>query len=203
MSMKILAVLAATLTIPALAQAQDRPAPQTTGVNWNVFEPAVDLAAVAAQPGGGSGGGLALPIFLKGGLWTSEGTGFFIGAGVDLNLLEGNRHDVRVSGHFLRVEESNGFMAEANYFYNFPLRNESFTPFLGAGLNVVHFGCDVDVPEELEDLIGDIDCGGTEAALQIGGGIKIPVGEKELILEVLIPFYDYSPFLIEVIWFLF
>ena len=82
MSMKTLALLAATLvSLPTLAQAEERANLQTTGVNWNLFAPSPELAA-AAQPGGGAGGGFALPVFIKGGLWTAEGTGFFVGGGV-------------------------------------------------------------------------------------------------------------------------
>jgi hypothetical protein len=70
------------------------------------------------------------------------------------------------------------------------------TPFAAAGINITHFSngdCD-----DLKDVLGvDFDCGGTNAALQLGGGIKKPMTNgKEVFLELYFVLDSGSPVII-------
>ena len=84
-----------------------------------------------------------------------------------------------------------------SYLYNFsPPSRSSVTPFAAAGINITHFSngdCD-----DLKDVLGvDFDCGGTNAALQLGGGIKKPMTNgKEVFLELYFVLDSGSPVII-------
>jgi hypothetical protein len=116
-----------------------------------------------------------------------------VGGGALLNLIQGERHEVRAGAKFAHVEESNGFIINGDYFHHFTTRS-TYKPYAGGGLNIAHFGCGVDVPEFLEDVV---DCGATDAALELGGGIRIPRANGRIIfLQLLFAFFHGDPVLL-------
>jgi hypothetical protein len=106
--------------------------------------------AVVAQSSVGSG---PYTPRLFGGIVTGTGnTGFVIGGGLSARPFVQEEHEIQGNVSFLRLADTNGFIIDANYVYNFDTGG-SVTPYAGAGLNVSHLAI-------------------TETALQIGGGIS-------------------------------
>ena len=154
------------------------------------------LAARSAQGGAVSTPSRGYFLRLFGGLWTGSGDGFLLGAGLSALPFEDKRHELLGNLSYLHVEDSNGFSLDVDYHYNFR-SNEHFTPYAGGGLNVAHFGCGIDVPDELEDVVGDFDCGVTDTALQLGGGLKMPVGnDRNFFVEGHFAFFSGNPLIL-------
>ena len=161
--------------------------------------------ASALEPGAApQAGRAAMPsrgYFIKvfGGAWIGSGEGFLVGGGVGFQPFMNKQHEVGGNISFLRVEGSNGLMFEGNYNYNFNQAQASFLPYVLAGINIAHFGGN-DACEEFEDDFGDfvdVDCSSTDAALQLGGGIKKALANgREFFAELIFALYDGSPVII-------
>ena len=130
-----------------------------------------------------------------GGLWLGAGQGFLAGAGVSMRPFTDRKHEIQGNGAFLRVESSNGFAVDVDYFFNFNDNVGEFSPYAGGGLIFAHqdFGCG-----DVEDFLGiDIDCNSTDAGLQVGGGLKKPLASgKEFFVEAFAAFLSGGPFII-------
>jgi hypothetical protein len=108
------------------------------------------------------------------GAWTSAGSGLLLGGGLAAHPFTERRHELQGNLAYLRVEESNGLDIDLNYVYNFieTQATGSWTPYAGAGINIVHFGGS-DECSDFEDAFDvDLDCSATDTGLQIGGGLK-------------------------------
>ena len=181
-------VVGAMVFSTSLAMAQERP------VGKIVLK--LDAQAFAAAQGGRTASARKYIPRVFAGVWTGAGDGFLLGGGVSTRPFSEEKHEIQGNVALNRVEGSNGLGIDIDYLYNFsPPSTASVTPFAAAGLNITHFGGDCG---DLEDILGvDFDCGGTEAALQIGGGIKKPLTNgKEVFVEVYFVLNDSSPVLI-------
>jgi hypothetical protein len=178
---------AAALLPAAPALAQIGGSEETTG--WRTAPASITQRLAAAHASGADAAGLetaqarsALPqrgFFVRGfgGFWVGSGEGVVLGGGIAALPLRSDQHEINGNVAFQRVESTNGFGVDVNYLYNFRLEGgERFTPYVGAGINVAHFSSD------------------TEAALQIGGGIKRPLRNgRELFVEAFFPFFYDTP----------
>jgi len=161
-------------------------------VNLNFNASAAAAAAQAARTGTAR---KYIPRVFAG-LWTSAGTGFLVGAGVSTRPFSEEKHEIQGNASYNHVEGSNGFGVDIDYLYNFSRPSTSTVlPFAAAGLNINHFGGGCG---DLEDLLGvDLNCGGTDAALQIGGGFKKPLKSgKEFFGELYFVLSDSNPILL-------
>jgi hypothetical protein len=115
-----------------------------------------------------------------GGLWTSAGSGFEVGAGVAALPFANRQHEIVGNAALLHVEGANGLGIDVDYQYNFILHGgQEFTPYAGAGIGISHFS------------------GGTDSGLQIGGGIKKPLSSgHEFFGEIYFSLTDSSPVLL-------
>jgi hypothetical protein len=149
-------------------------APDTFGQNDFDFAAAGASAARAPLPDRG--------YFLRGfgGLWTSAGSGFELGAGVAALPFANQQHEIVGNAALIHVEGSNGLGIDVDYQYNFILQGgQEFTPYAGAGIGISHFA------------------GGTDTALQIGGGVKKPLSSgHEFFGEIYFSLSDSSPILL-------
>jgi hypothetical protein len=166
----------------------------------DAFTAATAAASSTAAAQGGGGATIAGQRFIPrvfAGLWTSSGTGFQVGAGVTTHPFSEYKHEIQGNLSYLHVEDSNGFGLDVNYIYNFlDTTAGSYTPYAGAGLNLVHFGNSACGDVE-DDLDVDLDCGTTDTNLQIGGGLKKPLsGGKEVFGEIWFVLGDFNPIII-------
>jgi opacity protein-like surface antigen len=195
----VVAALAAVLPMQANAQSQagSSEEPRPIGkVSMNTLNLAAPAAAFQTQR-------QPLPMrgfFVKAhvGAWTSSGSGLTLGAGIGALPFDSDQHEITGNVSYLRVEGINGFMIDANYLYNFRLQGgQAFTPYAGGGLNFARFSFDTcgDLEEELEEAGFDCDVSNSEAALQIGGGVKKPFGTagRELFGEIFFVLSDGGP----------
>jgi len=186
----------------SVASAQERgtssqmSAPQRFGevfLNLNTLNA---RAAAAAQGGGATSARKYIPRVFAG-VWVGAGDGFLFGGGVSTRPFSEEKHEIQGNVALNRVEGSNGLGVDVDYLYNFsPPSRSSVTPFAAAGINITHFSngdCD-----DLKDVLGvDFDCGGTNAALQLGGGIKKPMTNgKEVFVELYFVLDSGSPVII-------
>jgi hypothetical protein len=111
--------------------------------------------------------------------------GFVVGAGVSTHPFTDARHEIQGNAAYERVEGTNGFGVDIDYYYNF-INSQAgqWTPYAGAGIVITHSNGPSECGD-FEDLTGiDIDCGGTSTDFQIGGGIKKPLQSgKEFFVE--------------------
>jgi hypothetical protein len=197
----VLAVAAILLPVHAALAQTDTTEPSGL-VRLNLTSNSLALAlepAAAAQPGRTAMPARGYFIKVFGGVWIGSGEGFLAGGGVGLQPFMNKQHEVGGNVSFLRVEESNGLMFEGNYNYNFTMQQAAFIPFVLAGINIAHFGGS-DECEEFEDEFGDfvdVECGSTDAALQLGGGIRRALANgREFFAELIFALYDHSPVII-------
>jgi hypothetical protein len=157
--------------------------------------------ASALEPGAAPQASRSLPsrgyfIRVFGGLWFGSGEGFLAGGGAMFQPFTNKQHEVGGNVSFLRVESSNGLMFEANYNYSFnDVQWGAFKPYALAGLNIARFGGS-DECDEFNDEFGDffeVDCSSTDTALQIGGGIRRPLNDREFFIEFLFAFFYGNP----------
>lgn len=177
----LLALVGALVSTPALAQtAQPAPTPvisnqvtrqqpSTPGRPWS----RVDFLASAEQSGGGAAArGYALRPFI-GIIDVSSSTGLQLGLGAAGKPFNNDDVEVQVDGSFIRIAGENGFGIAPSVLYNIDLTSESFTPFVGAGLNIVNIAND------------------TDFAFQILGGLEIPLKSGQAFRgEIRIGFFE-------------
>jgi hypothetical protein len=167
--MRRLATLAAlAVLIPAsVAMAQTQtPSPTSGLISQNLVSNSIAGVNLdeEAQAGGAGSGGYTPKVY--GGVWLGDAQGFAVGGGVSLHPFTDERHEIQGNAHFLRIEGTNGFGIDIDYYFNFVnTQLGSFTPFAGGGLVITHFG-----GQCVDTIIGEI-CGGggTDSSLQIGG----------------------------------
>jgi hypothetical protein len=170
-------------------------------VSWNVFDDArsqLPRLEVSEQPGGG--GRAARRHFYRAfaGLLAGENSsGLLLGGGIGSRILDGDRHGVDGNVAFIRSGGANGLGIDVNYHYNLrPRAGQLLRWFLAGGLNIAHYGCDV--PEELEGIIGD--CGATDSAVQVGGGLERDLGGRDVSLELFLILRSYIQFMGRLAW---
>jgi hypothetical protein len=193
-------IMAATAMLMASpgAWAQDAtPSPSTSGGQRLMTNLSVGLGSSLheeAQAGGARGTRRTFIPRVFAGLWTAAGDGFLVGAGVSTRPFTEEKHEIQGNAAYNRIEGLNGFGIDVDYLYNFAAPSgQSFTPFAAAGLNVTRFSFDCG---DLDDLFG-IDCSSTDAALQIGGGLKFPrPNGREFFVELYFILNDSSPVVI-------
>jgi hypothetical protein len=195
--MRRLATLAAlAVLLPAhVAIAQTQGASSASGpISQSLVSNSIAAVTLdeAAQAGGAGSGGYTPKVY--GGVWLGDNSqGFAVGGGVSAHPFTDERHEIQGNAHFLRVEGSNGFGIDADYYFNF-VDNKlgTFTPFVGGGLVITHFG-----GECIDTVIGEI-CGGggTNTNLQIGGGItRVNANGRGIAVRGQFIIDDYSAFL--------
>lgn len=142
-----------------------------TGRPWT----RIDFRSAEQQSGGGGSAarGYVLRPFI--GLIDTRSTGLQLGLGVAGRPFNNQEVEVQVDGSFIRINGSNGFGIAPSVLYNIDLDSEDFTPFVGAGLNI----------------IGNSD--NTDFAFQILGGLEIPLKSGQAFRgEIRLGFFDGS-----------
>jgi hypothetical protein len=157
MFVRRLALLASTALVlsAGVAQAQSATSLSVSGENLigNSFSAAPVMAA-----GGGSGSSSLSPRVFAGLINGGGSTAFLVGGGVSTVLSQDGHHGVQGNLGYSRKYEINTIAIDLDYVYNFlDVQAGDWTPYAGAGLNILHDA-------------GDF--GGTDSALQIGGGVK-------------------------------
>lgn len=133
----------------------------------------IDFRSTEQQSGGGrsSARGYTLRPFI--GIIDTSSTGLQLGLGVAGKPFNNEDVEVQVDGSFIRINGSNGFGIAPSVLYNIDLDSEGFTPFAGAGLNI----------------IGNSD--ETDFAFQILGGLEIPLKSGRAFRgEIRLGFFD-------------
>ena len=166
-----------------------------TIANMTVNASADDAVAQGARSGVGSARKYVPRVFA--GIYTSNGSGFELGAGVSTRPFSDAKHELQGNAAFLRVEGTNGFAIDVDYLYNFLGNNVGdFSPYAGGGIFFNRFSsgdCN-----DFEDETGlDVDCSFSDTGLQIGGGLKKSLQSgKEFFAEIYFAFTDGDPIIL-------
>jgi hypothetical protein len=110
-----------------------------------------------------------------GGLWNRGGTGVQLGGGIALTPFANPALEFTADASYVRVGRAGGYGGSGNAVFNIVLPAQRVTPFAGAGVTVLHS------PSEsvLVPGLGEIRAGGgTNAALQILGGVDVPLSDR-------------------------
>lgn len=134
----------------------------------------VDFRSAEQRSGGGgsTARGYAIRPFI-GIIDVASSTGMQLGVGVAGRPFNNGDIEVQVDGSFIRLGGGNGFGIAPSLLYNFKLDSEGFTPFAGAGLNIIG------------------DSNDTDWAFQILGGVEVPLKSGQAFRgELRIGFFD-------------
>ena len=193
------AVLAAAAALLPLSNVQAQTTNEPSGLVQLDF--ASNGLSFASSPAAAAQAGQTAPprgFFIKAffGGWFSAGEGVVVGGGASFMPFTNKQHEVGANFSYLHVSETDGWMLEFNYHYNFAPQDAGFTPFVTAGLNIAHHGGD-DVCDDIEDITDtDQDCSATDAGLQVGGGIKKSIGRFDLFGELLFVLSEGEPIIV-------
>jgi hypothetical protein len=101
-------------------------------------------------------GGKTVRVFIEGGaIFCCSYAGFTLGASAAIVPMKDHpQFEVNADVHYLHIAGTNGWDISFNGQYNFKMQNSKMTPFADGGLIIASFNY------------------GTNAALQIGGGIE-------------------------------
>lgn len=180
----LLAFIGALVSTPASAQTSpsanapvvaNEVTPQQPGTQPGRPWTRIDFRSAEQQSGGGGSAarGYVLRPFV--GIIDRASTGLQLGLGVAGRPFNDEDVEVQVDGSFIRIGGRNSFGIAPSVLYNIDLASEDFTPFVGAGLNVM------------------VNSDNTDLAFQILGGLEIPLKSGQAFRgEIRIGFFDGS-----------
>lgn len=135
--------------------------------------------AAAAVPPARTGAYRGFLVRAFAGLWSAGGgTGLQAGGGFAVTPFSNQVLELAVDAAVVRVSETNSITGSGDVIYNFVLPTQKFTPFAGAGVTFLHTPQQTLVVDVFDSSIEVFVGGGTNVALQLLGGIELPLDDR-------------------------
>ena len=145
--MRRVAVVASVAALLPLSHVQAQTPSDSSGLVK--FDLSTNELTFGSSPATASQAGQATAprgFFIKAlaGAWLGDGEGVLVGVGASFLPFTIEQHELGANVSYLHIDESDGFMIEGNYSYNFRPQEVAFTPYVTAGFNIFHVGFESD-----------------------------------------------------------